>query len=378
MSNQSLQKSWDSIWSYCQLDYRSWPSKIISDHQKITIKLNNVAKEIRLRFSNQYGRQTLSFAKVTVTVKGRKQNVTVNQSTAIDILAGSNLISDPIQLPLAVGDTLTIETYLKHPVELTGGIVTYSKRITQVSNYHSEQQIPQKELFRMVAENERMQFIYGLAEVQIPRSEKNRVISFFGDSLVQQGYIVDGLKECLLEKQHSNLAILNTGIGGSRVLKGTDRNFDDYHRHGTSGLERFERDVYSRGPVDGIIVLHGINDLITLEKGNEKTTLPQLIQGLARYAQIAHAHGSFCYIGTLMPFGESLFYDDKLEAYRQELNRWIRNNTYYDGYFDFERTVASKRHPLRLARDCDSGDGLHLSEKGGARAAEAISIQRLI
>ena len=127
MSNPSFQKSWESIWSYCQLDYRSWPSKIISDHQKITIKLNQVAKEIRLRFSNQYGRQTLSFTKVTVTVKGKKQTVTVNQSTAIDILAGANLISDPLQLSLAEGDTLTIETYLENPVELTGGIVTYSK-----------------------------------------------------------------------------------------------------------------------------------------------------------------------------------------------------------------------------------------------------------
>lgn len=78
-----------------------------------------------------------------------------------------------------------------------------------------------------------------------------------------------------------------------------------------------------------------------------------------------------------MPFGESIFYEDKLEEYRQEVNNWIRNNNYYDGYFDFDLAVASKQHPSRLNSDCDNGDGLHLSEEGGRVVAETISIPQL-
>ncbi|EOH85984.1 hypothetical protein UAS_01675 [Enterococcus asini ATCC 700915] len=377
MNDSSNHKSWESIWSYCQLDYRSWPSTVIPDHQKIKVKMNHDTKEIRLRFSNEYGRQPLRFEQVTINVNGKLAKVTVNQSTEIDILPGANLISDPVQVTMSVGDVLIIDTYTMESVELTGGIVTYSKLITQVTNYQLEEQIEQKDLFRMVAENNRMQYIYGISEIQIPQSKGNSSIVFFGDSLVQQGYIVDGLKLRVLERNYPNLAVLNAGIGGSRVLKGTDRNFDDYQRHGTSGLERFEKDIYSRGQVDSVIVLHGINDLITLEKGSEKVTIYQLIQGLGQYAEIAHSHGSLCYIGTLMPFGESIFYEDKLEEYRQEVNNWIRNNNYYDGYFDFDLAVASKQHPSRLNSECDNGDGLHLSEEGGRVVAETISIPQL-
>lgn len=373
---------WTEIWSDNQQDYRSWPSKIWDDHQQIRITLNHTSESVRIKFSNKYGIEPIIFSSVTVCCEEKNQPVFVSVlgKREITIFPGTELLSDPIEYQIQPKEVLQIDTYLAKPVALTGGIVHYSTVCTKVENRVNRKFKEQVNLFRMVTENHKMHYIYGVSGVCIPKKIESNKIVFFGDSLVQQGYIVDQLKQLFFEKSISNMTVINRGIGGSRILSGTDRNFDSYNRHGLSGLYRFEREVFSEGEVGAVLVLHGINDILTAKNDSGKSVFSTInvINGLKQYAEIAHFHGVRCFVGTLMPFRKSIFFTEELEDYRQKINYWIRNNTNFDGYFDSDQAVRLDNEPSQLAEIYDSGDGLHLSDNGGRKVAETIELQLLL
>lgn len=368
---------WNSIWGYCQIDYQSWPSKIQSDIQRITIVNNHDFSSIRMKFANLYGMEPIIFSKVSIrnlsASLDQSKEVTVLGSERVNLLPGSRLISDPIYIHANPGDVLQIETILAEPVEINGGIVTYSRRVTEVTNFDNDRLVLQKNLFKMVHENNRMQFIYGIEELLIPHDSQQTKIVFFGDSLVHQGFIVDQLTLRFLKTQKRNTSIINKGIGGSRILFGTDKNSDDYNRHGQSGLLRFEKDLYSSGPKEIIIVLHGINDILTTQYNNAT----EIINGLKMYKEIAHVHHSKVMICTLMPFGNSQFYSPALDEIRQEVNDWIRSSVATDDYFDLDKMVRDPLRPNCLDRNYDTGDGLHLNESGGRHIAKSMELNQI-
>lgn len=365
---------WNNAWGYRQQDYQSWPSKIGKDQQKISIRMTQSGSQIRIRFSNLFGQETIRFKNILVKNKNEKtgQIVSVNKLININLLPGSTLISDPVVVHFKKGDTLEISTILENEPTLTGGIVTYSDLITSVENFRLDKPILQKDLFRMVFENNKMQYIYGISGIDIC-SETPKIV-FFGDSLTQQGYIVDHFKMKLINENNVEFGVTNYGIGGSRVLSNTDKEFDSYERHGVSGLQRFESDCFSQGLVRSIVILHGINDIIT---SNSKRIEEELINGLKQYAEIAHIHGAKIFIATLMPFGNSQFFSQEFEKARKKVNDWIRNNTHFDGYFDFSKAVENPNNPIFLKKEADSGDGLHLSDEGGRLVAESIELIKL-
>ncbi|MFY1067205.1 GDSL-type esterase/lipase family protein [Enterococcus sp. AD013-P3] len=383
--HKPVQEEWTDFWSGCQQDYRSWPSKIWQDQQLITLKLSVDTEQIRIRFSNRFGVEPIHFQSVLLSVllpstgEVAKVPVLIDGKVEIKICPGYQLISDPVEIKIAADTVIRIETKLAEPVALTSGLVMYSRQIAKVSNISKEKEVSQKHLFRMVAENPKMQFIYGVAGIDLPQKIVKKKVVFFGDSLVQQGFITDGLQLRIPKDDYLNIALVNRGIGGSRILTASDPNIDPYERHGRSGLERFETDTFSTGAVDSVIVLHGINDILTAynDSGKEHFSLENVIFGLKQYVKLAHSHGAACQLCTLMPFGRSIFYSDKLETLRQSVNEWIRTAKFADGYFDLDLAVAQAGNPQNLDLRFDSGDGIHLNMSGGQKVAAAIDIDKL-
>lgn len=378
-----MKMQWSDFWSACQQDYRSWPSKIWQDKQSITLNLSVNTNQLRIRFGNRFGVEPISFRSVTLQAvfpnEIKKVPVLIDGEKSVKIGPGHQIVSDPVRLEITPEATLMIQTELAEPTALTSGIVMYSQQVATVLNSCQGNSIPQKKLFRMVAENPKMQFIYGVAGIELPQRIVKKRNVFFGDSLVQQGFIADSLVASLAKNGDMNSALVNRGIGGSRILSATDPNADSYERHGRSGLERFETDVFATGPVDNVIVLHGINDILTAfsDSSKDQFSLENVIFGLKQYVKIAHSHGAACWLCTLMPFGKSIFYSEDLEKFRQAVNEWIRKTALADGYFDLDSAVANAEEPQKLDPCFDSGDGLHLGKAGGQKAAAAIDIAKL-
>jgi lysophospholipase L1-like esterase len=77
-----------------------------------------------------------------------------------------------------------------------------------------------------------------------------------------------------------------------------------------------------------------------------------------------------------MPYGASGYYhpDAANDADRDAVNAWIRTPGHFDAVVDFDALMRDPRHPNRLKKEFDSGDGLHPSPEGYRFMGEAVPL----
>ena len=231
---------------------------------------------------------------------------------------------------------------------------------------------------------------YWLSDVEVLGPDQTTAIVAFGDSITdgvgaKQGEYLDWpdqLAKRLAEPSgSSNLAVVNEGIGGNRIL---------YDGAGVSALARFDRDVIGQPGVSGIIVLEGINDIgwphmrppSTTETqpikespfAAERVSAQDLIMGLRQIIDRAHENGIKVFGATLTPYKGANYFSDDGEAIREEVNHWIRTSGAFDGVFDFDAAVRDPAHPSEFREDCQSGDHLHPSAAGYKAMSGSIDI----
>ena len=78
------------------------------------------------------------------------------------------------------------------------------------------------------------------------------------------------------------------------------------------------------------------------------------------------------YLCTILPCERMLTYEGDRTGLREQVNEWIRNNDYADGYIEFDKAVADEEVPTRLKAEYNSGDHLHPSLEGSQKLCETI------
>jgi lysophospholipase L1-like esterase len=180
----------------------------------------------------------------------------------------------------------------------------------------------------------------------------------------------------LAQRSRMNLAVLDAGIGGNRILHDATANV----RFGVNALARFDRDVLAQPGVKYVIVLEGINDL-----GHAGSSAPEsetvraedLIAGMKQMIERAHEKGLKIFGATLTPFEGTPFkgyFTPEKEAKRKAVNEWIRTGKAFDGVIDFEKAVRDPDHPDRMLPAYDGGDHLHPGDAGYKAMGEAIDL----
>jgi lysophospholipase L1-like esterase len=164
-----------------------------------------------------------------------------------------------------------------------------------------------------------------------------------------------------------NLAVLNQGIAGNRVLG---------DGAGVSALARFDRDVLAQAGVTHVIVLESIND-IGLARDNPCPTVRDLIAGQMQLIERAHARGIRIYGATLLPYEGAAYYTPEGEAKRKEYNEWVRSSKAFDGVVDFDAATRDPNAPTRLLPQYNSGDNLHLNDAGYQVMANTVDLALL-
>jgi lysophospholipase L1-like esterase len=170
-------------------------------------------------------------------------------------------------------------------------------------------------------------------------------------------------------------SVVNTGIGGNRLLQ---------DGLGPRLLSRFERDALSRSGVTHVMLLAGVNDLGSSHRQRATTPdsraalLAELKQGLTMLAAQARERGVCLFIGTVMPYGGSGYYQPgpENEADRQALNAWIRVPGRFDAVVDFDSLMRDPARPTHLRREFDN-DGLHPSLAGYQAMADFFPLPLL-
>jgi lysophospholipase L1-like esterase len=336
---------------------------------------------IRIRLANTFGTAPLRVAHTTVALPavpstaqvapGTLRQVTFAGRREVTIPVGDSVVSDPVALDVPADHDLLVTTFTPgyatpmtfHPGAQQNSFFT---RGPDAADAVSAAALP-----------ERTQAWHFLTEVDVSGTPAAAAVVTFGDSITD-GYAsqvdVDHrwpnflAGRLLRQPPGRQVGVLNTGIGGNRVL------LDGGDWFGPSALSRFQRDVLDRTGVRSVIILEGINDI---QQTPHQLDAAQITAGLRQLVDRAHAKGLRVIGGTLTPFEGWYTYDAQEEAAREAVNSWIRTSGAFDGIADFDAAVRDPADPHRMLPGYDCGDHLHPNDLGYAAMADAVNPHQL-
>jgi lysophospholipase L1-like esterase len=348
---------------------------------------------LRIRLSNAFGNAALAIGAAHVALVQRGANIvpesdrvlTFGGRASVTIPPGAPVLSDPVDLKVAALAEIAISVYLSGSASAssTHFWAQHETYISGPGDFTAKADIPNA--------TTRTSW-YWLADVEVWASDRAGAIVALGDSITdgvgaKQGEYRDWpdilATRLAAEKGSAQLAVVNEGIGGNRIL---------HDGAGVSALARFDRDVLAQPGVSGVIVLEGINDLGfphlrprmpdgTTPKEmpfvHEPVTAEDLIVGLKQVIERAHQHGIRVFGATLTPFEGADYYSTEGEAARQAVNQWIRTGGAFDSVFDFDAAVRDPNHPSQFREGYHSGDHLHPSAAGFKAMADAVDVAAL-
>lgn len=349
-----------------------------------TVRVSGGGKYLRVRFSNIFGTATLVIAKVSMALPangiagisgvqpGSVHQLMFRGCTAVEIPAGAEVYSDPVQFKLEPLSNLAITIYMAQGQPADG--ITSHPGSRTTSFLIEGDRIFDGELTGAVA----VEHWYYLSGVEVWAGSDTAAVAIIGDSLTDgRGSTTnrnDRWPDRLADRLQRNPAssevtVLNQGIGGNRVLQ---------DGLGPNLLARLDRDVIAQRGVRWLIVFEGINDIgtaaATLETQNR--VVADLITAYEKIVTRAHAQAIRVYGATLLPFCGSSYFDSSgcRETARQKLNHWIRTGGRFDGVIDFDRVVRDPDHPIRILTEADCGDHLHLNSAGYQMLGDAVPL----
>ena len=376
---------WVASWASAQQvpeERNALPGEDLHDatlRQVVRVSLGG--EQIRLKLSNLFGTAPLAVGGVHVArsadpasariVPESARPVTFNGQAGITIPAGAEYLSDPISLDVPAMSHLAVSMYLPEaPARQTSHPGSRATTYFVHGNSIAAADLP---------DAGEVAHWYQLSGVQVASPDAEAVVAI-GDSITD-GYGVSPdtdqrwtdflLARLQADPETRELALLNQGMGGNRVLQ---------DGLGPNALSRFERDVIAQPGVRSFIILEGVNDLGGLSgppisPEAEAEFLANMIGAYRQMVMRAREHGIRAIGATIMPYGGSGLYraTAQSEGVRQAINEWIRAPGNFDAVIDFDAIMRDPNDPTRLRAEVDN-DGLHPSIAGYKAMADAVPL----
>ncbi|MEV0251187.1 SGNH/GDSL hydrolase family protein [Nocardia sp. NPDC050712] len=378
---------WTSVWTTsAQMPSKtmgpSWSLEGFSNHTlRQVIRVSQGGLATRVRLTNRYGTGTLAIAGGTVAVTGTGADIrpdtlrplTFGGAAEFRIPAGAELATDPVPLPVAPFQSLTITLHLAAP---TGPATHHAQALT--TSYRATGDHRADAAGTAFTETTQSWYYLSGVEVFEVLPQRSGVVAF-GDSITEgvgstvgaDNRYPDELAERLAAEGIPR-AVIDQGIGGNRLTV-------DSSWLGASAQRRFQTDVLEQPGVGTVIILAGINDigLSAAGPGAADTVVPvstdQLVAGHLDLIRRARAKGLRVIGATLTPIDGSPYFSPAAESARQALNSWIRTAGAYDAIVDFDAALRDPANPRRFAPQFDSGDHIHPGDAGYAAMAAAVN-----
>lgn len=355
-----------------------------------SMRISVGGQSVRVRISNLFGTTPLKVGALTVAKSEGAGRIDPGSSVALlvagqqqfTVAAGQEVWSDYASIPVPSNSNLAVSMYLPeralartmHPYGFQTPYAAKGNTVATADMLEPAAKVsisPLPELSPM----------YWISGVDVRSNDAQRVVVTIGDSITDgQNSTLDGAatypnrlaQRVLATPALSGLAVINSGIGGNRLLS-------DGGMYGDRLLARFKRDALDVPDVSHIIVLIGINDI---QYGGllpqQARTFDEMVAGYTQLVQEAHAQGVKVQLGTLLPFGGPADDSTEAESQRQALNTWLRaNSVKADAVIDFDQALRDPAQPTRLLPLYDSGDHLHPSDEGYAAMANAVDLASL-
>ncbi|MBQ0979091.1 SGNH/GDSL hydrolase family protein [Micromonospora sp. M61] len=321
---------------------------------------------VRVRLTNRFGHTPMTVGAAAVAVGHQQAALTFGGAERCVIPAGEEVASDPVDLPVTAGADLVLCLYFPEKT----GLVTHSHKPAEVARIADGNRVTSPGL----AWTGQVEARFAVTGVDVLAAPDTTVAVAFGDSWFEGVGTTTSANHRSVDFLNRRLKrgwVVNQGIAGNRLLR---------HGVGEHALARFDRDVLSIPALTHVLVHFGINDLgLPGMLGEPPVTADDLVEGFRALADRAHSAGLRILAATIGPFagaGPEISTPQGL-AVRREVNEWIRTTGTFDAVFDVALAVADPDAPDHIHPALDSGDGMHLNDKGAEAMAAAVNLDDL-
>lgn len=382
-------------------------SGAVNQSFRLIIKPDIWGRTVRIRLSNAFGAQPVTFEAATIGLQQYQANIVRGTSvpitfrggaSSVRVPAGGDVFSDPINLPFVdrVGAAELAGRNLAVSVAVRGssGPISYHADAWQ-TNYIS----PQNSGNVTLDENDTAfpfssTAYFFLSELDVLAPRDTIVLVAYGDSITDgtfstlNGY--DRWSNVMSRKLHEKLgnavSVVNEGIS-SNAVSGVFI--------GQSAVDRLGRDVLGVSGLSGVVWLEGINDLgglgiteIPVINGYKQVVARLHTSNIAVVgATVTPSYGPGGYPPANSPFLAGApqlairYAGVQTDTYRKQLNSFIMHSGVYDGVADFSGAITdpatgTMRAMFVPSSEGSAGDYLHPNRYGyqimGETAANAV------
>jgi lysophospholipase L1-like esterase len=362
---------------------------------RVIVKPDVWGRSARLRFTNIFGSQPVTFDDVYVGVHlgagailaETNRGVLFGGKPGVTIAPGEMTYSDPVELKYPGGIQMAGRKLAVsfHVAGASGPMTWHAKAMTTSyvtrprSGSHGKDETSEAFPFTTTS-------WYFLDAVDMMMPAGTRVIAAFGDSITDGTNSTingdDRWPDFLSQRVHGALgagwSVVNAGIGGNQIVAPATYDKAKPIGGGPSALERLERDVLSVPGLSVVVWLEGINDL-----GTSGATAESVIAGMKQGVARLHARGVKVIGATITSSLKSTATHGtaEVDARRKAVNEFIRGGGVFDGVADFDAaTVDATTGTLRPEFQPSSsvggpGDRLHPNRAGYQAMANSIDLK---
>jgi lysophospholipase L1-like esterase len=334
---------------------------------------------VRVVLTNEFGTDALEVRAVHLALSEggsaialpSAAGLTFGGRPSVTIPAGALAVSDPVVMKLPAQADLAISLFLPAQAMKTATQHGFANQ----TSYTAKGNVVGAKALESPTEIASWPFLKG---VDVKLEANSGAIVAFGDSITDGSASTKNgnarwpdvlARRLQADKKTANLAVLNEGIGGNRILHDVS---------GPSALARFDRDVLAQAGVKYVVMLEGINDIGHSQdpvKPYDVVSAEDLIVGFTQLAERAHTHGIKFYAATILPYGGAKYASPGGEETRQAVNKWIRTSSVLDGFIDLEKVTQDPANAAMYLPAYDSGDHLHPKDAGYKAMGEAIDLK---
>ncbi|MEU1021247.1 GDSL-type esterase/lipase family protein [Streptomyces sp. NPDC005904] len=363
------------------------PRSFAAQTLRQVIRLDGGGSALRVRLSNRYGKEPLRVGGAHLAIRTQDSAIDPHSDTPLrldgatdfTVPAGEEVITDPLERPVAAGDEMAITLWLpEHTGPATYSAVPLRTGYAVPGNALTAPTLAGTEGLEELATRH---FLTG-ADVLAPAG--TAVAVAFGDSWFEGAGTTtdtDHRFPDLLNRRLRDAGrrgwVVNQGISANRLLT------DEIGEH---ALARLQRDALDVPGVTHVLIHFGLNDLGLPGQEAYPATAPiptaaDLITGLTTLADRIHAAGLTAVATTVGPYKDTVYEGYSTPegvAVAREVNDWIRGaDSPFDSYADFAAAVADPADPDRIRDDYDCGDGLHVNDAGAQALADSVDLAAL-
>ncbi len=382
VSHSQEKPKWVGTWAASpMLAEGRWMHPFANTTVREVVHISNGGAQVRLRFTNEFGIDPLTISNAHVALSaggsdiktGTDHVVMFGGASSIRVAPGAAIYSDPVEFSVAPLSDVAVSFYVpsQNMRAETAHLAADQDNFIADGDQTSAVSLTQPKTVTSW---------YFFDGIDVPAVDGARAIVTLGDSITDgtastrnanrrwPNVLADRLKQ---EHGLENVAVLDEGIGGNRVLN---------EQSGPSALSRFDRDVLGQNGVKYLLILEGINDIGRLNNARmmgpeDDITAQNLEIALTQLADRAHQHGIKVYAATLTPYGGAGYWSEKGEQVRKDYNNWMRSSGVFDGVIDFDKITGDPANPDRFNPAYDSGDHLHPKDAGYKAMGEGIDLK---